>query len=228
MSGLVATGEARELFGLDEDEDAARLAEHPVWQAVLSGEASREEVAAVVLALYPVFTGRARYLLASKVSWLELDDGKLVFADLHRSITDADADADAGWRRVASALGIGDDELDAAGQHPDELASDLVSVAREHGHRSAHEGVGVSFVLERTVPRMLGQLAVALRSQYAVDPGEVAHLCHRAGEATANAAHLDDLLERYLREPFEVYEARRAAREVIWDLIALLEQAAGS
>jgi pyrroloquinoline quinone (PQQ) biosynthesis protein C len=228
MNGLVATGDARHLFELDEAEDAARLAGHPVWRAVDSGEASSEQVAAIVLALYPVFTGRARYLLASKVAWLELDDGKLVFADLHRVLTDADADADAGWRRVATALGIGADELEAAGRRPDAVASDLVTIAREHGHRSAHEGVGVTFVLERSVPRMLGQLAEALRSHYGLGVGEVAHLGHRAMEASATAARLDELVGRYLREPFQVYEARRAAREVIWDLIALLEQAAGS
>ena len=62
-------------------------------------------------ALYPVFTGRARYILAAKVSFLALDDGKSVFEDLYRSLTVADADADVGLSVLATALGFSSDEV---------------------------------------------------------------------------------------------------------------------
>jgi hypothetical protein len=103
-----------------------------------------------------------------------------------------------------------------------------VTVAREHGLRSAHEGVGVAWVLDRRLPVLLGQLADALAAHYSVAEDALRHLRFRAGEGDAAAARVRRLTERYLRDPWQVYEARRAAREVLWDLTALLEAVSGS
>ena len=53
--------------------------------------------------------------------------------------------------------------------------------------------------------------------------GALSHFRYRAAEADAAAARLARLTERYLQDPWQVYEARRAAREVLWDLTALFE-----
>lgn len=220
---MLASGSASELLGLDDAEPWADPAAHPAWTAVTSGQASPGAVRGLVLALYPVFTGRARYMLAGKVTWLQPDDGKEIFADLHRALTVADADADAGWARAAAALGLTDAQLAAVVASPPAEAADLVAVAREHGLRSAHEGVGVAWVLDRRLPLLLGQLADALARHYGVPPGALGHFRHRAAEADAAAARLAVMTRRYLQDPWQVYEARRAAREVLWDLTALLE-----
>jgi pyrroloquinoline quinone (PQQ) biosynthesis protein C len=222
---MLASGTAAELLGRDDQETWADPAQHPVWTAVTSGQATPHAVRDLVLALYPVFTGRARYMLAGKVTWLRPDDGKEIFAELHRALTVADADADAGWAAVARALGITDAELAAAAASPPAEAADLVAVAREHGLRSAHEGVGVAWVLDRRLPGLAGQLADALAGHYGVGEEALRHLRFRAGEAGAAQARAERLAERYLQDPWQVYEARRAAREVLWDLTALLESA---
>ena len=223
---MLASGTAGELLGLDDAESWADPGTHPAWTAVTSGQASPETVRALVLALYPVFTGRARYMLAGKVTRLLPDDGKEIFADLHRALTVPDADADAGWSALAAALGLAGGWLEAAGTGPSAEASDLVTVAREHCMRSAHEGVGVAWVLDRRLPVLLGQLADALAGHYGVPEDALRHLRFRAARAGAEADRVTRLAGRYLQDPWQVYEARRAAREVLWDLTALLEAVA--
>lgn len=220
---IAASGTAAELLALDDLEPWADPAAHPAWTAVTSGQAAAETVRGLVLALYPVFTGRARYLLAGKVTWLQPDDGKEVFADLHRVLTVADADADAGWAAAARGLGLTDSQLAEAAASPPAEAADLVTVAREHGLWSAHEGVGVAWVLDRRLPVMLGQLADALAAHYGVAEDALRHFRFRAAEAGAAEDRVRGLTERYLQDPWQVYEARRAAREVLWGLTALLE-----
>jgi pyrroloquinoline quinone (PQQ) biosynthesis protein C len=223
---MLASGTADELLGLDDAETWADLAAHPAWVAVTSGLAPPETVRALVLTLYPVFTGRARYMLAGKVTRMAPDDGKEIFADLHRALTVPDADADAGWAAVAEAVGLTGGELEAAAASPPAEASDLVTVAREHGMRSAHEGVGVAWVLDRRIPVLLGQLADALAGHYGVPEDALRHLRFRAAQAGADADRVARLAGRYLQDPWQVYEARRAAREMLWDLTALLEAVA--
>jgi pyrroloquinoline quinone (PQQ) biosynthesis protein C len=223
---MLASGTADELLGLDDAETWADLAAHPAWVAVTSGLAPPETVRALVLTLYPVFTGRARYMLAGKVTRMAPDDGKEIFAGLHRALTVPDADADAGWAAVAEAVGLTGGELEAAAASPPAEASDLVTVAREHGMRSAHEGVGVAWVLDRRIPVLLGQFADALAGHYGVPEDALRHLRFRAAQAGADADRVTRLAGRYLQDPWQVYEARRAAREMIWDLTALLEAVA--
>jgi hypothetical protein len=104
-------------------------------------------------------------------------------SDLHRALTVSDADGDAGWAAAARGLGITDAELSGARAAPRAEAADLVAITREHGLRSAHEGTGVAWVLDRR------------------------------------------LTQAYLTTAWQVYEARRAAREVLWGITALLESA---
>jgi len=223
---MLASGPPADLLARDDAEPWADPAQHPVWTAVRSGAAPPGAARAVVLALYPVFTGRARYMLAAKVSWISLADGKEIFADLHRALTVADADADAGWAAAARGLGITDAELAGARAAPPAEAADLVAVTREHGLRSAHEGTGVAWALDRRLPALTGQLADALAGHYSVGESALRHLRYRAAEADAAAARVGRLTRAYLTTAWQVYEARRAAREVLWGITALLEAAA--
>jgi hypothetical protein len=220
---MLASAPPAELLALDDQESWADPARHSVWQTVRSGTASGELVRSLVLALYPVFTGRARYMLAAKVSWLTLEDGKEIFADLHRALTDADADADAGWTQAARGLGITDEELERARAAHTAEADDLITITREHGLRSAHEGAGVAWVLDRRLPVLTGELADALGSHYGVADEALRHLRYRAAEADLAAARVRRLTSQYLTTPWQAFEARRAAREVLWDITALLE-----
>lgn len=220
---ILADASPRELLQLDDAETWADPGTHPVWRQVTSGKAPRHAVRDLVLGLYPLFTGRSRYLLAAKVSWISLEDGKEVFAELHRGLTVAGADADAGWNAVARALGVSDEELESARAGPHPEADDLATIVREHGLRSAHEAAGVAWVLDRRLPVLLGELAEALAAHYGVAEDALAHLRYRAARAGESDEQVRRLAESYLTGPWEVFEARRAAREVLWDLTALLE-----
>jgi hypothetical protein len=223
---MLASAAPDELLARDDAEPWADPARHPVWQSVRDGQAPPELVRRLMLALYPVFTGRARYMLAAKVSWVSLADGKEIFADLHRALTVADADADRGWAQAAAGLGITAGELAAAAAGHLAEADDLIAITTEHGLRSAHEGTGVAWVLDRRLPVLSGQLADALGAHYGVDEAALAHLRYRAAEADAAAGRVARLTHEYLVSPWQVYEARRAAREVLWDITALLEEVA--
>jgi pyrroloquinoline quinone (PQQ) biosynthesis protein C len=224
---MIASAPASELLAADAAEPWADLRQHPVISSVHEGTAPLQLVRDVVAALYPVFTGRARYILAAKVSFLDLEDGKTVCEDLYRSLTIADADADLGFATLAGALGFSTEEVRSLRDHPPAIAEDLVAIVREHGHRSAHQGVGTALVLDRQLPTLFEDIADALATHYGVPEEALAHLRFRAAEADAAGARVAALAARYLPGPFEVFEARRAAREVLWDLTALIDEAAG-
>jgi hypothetical protein len=221
-----ASAPASELMALDDAEPWADLRHHPVIASVRDGSAPLQLVRDLVAALYPLFTGRARYLLAAKVSFLDLEDGKSVFEDLYRSLTIADADADLGFETLAGALGFSGDDIASRRARPSAIASDLVAVVRQHGHRSAHEGIGTALVLDRGLPRLFGDLADALAAHYSIPEEALAHLRYRAAEAGAAGERVASLAARYLAGPYEVFEARRAAREVEWCLTALVDEVA--
>jgi pyrroloquinoline quinone (PQQ) biosynthesis protein C len=227
-TGMVASAEPSELLASDDREAWADLRDHPVWKSIVSGDADKQLVSDLVIALAPVFTGRARYMLAAKVSWLDLEDGKAVFADIHRSLTIEDADADAGWDRLAIALGINPEELAASRYSPLPTAVDLVTIVREHSLRSAHEAVGVAWVLDRRLPELFGDLADALSAHYGVSEDSLSFLRYRQREEDQVRVRVEDLASKYLVDPWETFVARRAGREVSWGLVALLEEVAES
>jgi pyrroloquinoline quinone (PQQ) biosynthesis protein C len=214
---------ASALLAADEAEPWADLCRHPVVSSVREGSAPLPVVRNLVAALYPVFTGRARYLLAAKVSFLDLADGKTVFEDLYRSLTITDADADLGFANLAAALGFSTEQVRSLRTRPPAVAEDLIAIVREHGHRSAHQGVGTALVLDRQLPRLFGDIADGLVTHYGIPEEAVAHLRYRAAEAGVADARVSALAAKYLSGPFEVFEARRAAREVLWDLTALID-----
>jgi hypothetical protein len=225
---MTPSAEPMELLASDDREAWADLRDHPVWKSIVAGEATRQLVSDLILAFAPVFTGTARYLLAAKVSWLELEDGKSVFADIHRSLTVPDADADAGWSAIAKALGIGPDELAASRYTPLPSAQDFVTIVREHELRSAHEAIGVAWVLDRRLPDLFGDLADALGGHYGVPEDALSFLRYRQAEKQQVEERVNELASRYLVDPWDVFTARRAGREAQWGLVALLEEVAGS
>ena len=227
-AGMVADAEPSELLASDDREAWADLRQHPIWKSMVAGEAPAQLVSDLVVALAPVFTGTARYLLAAKVSWLDLEDGKAVFADVHRALTLEDADADTGWDKLGAALGISREELASSRDSALPSAEDLVSIVREHSLRSPHEAVGVAWVLDRRLPELFGDLADALSEHYGVPEDALSYLRFRQGERDQTRVRVEDLASKYLVDPWETFVARRAGREVLWGLVALLEEAAAS
>lgn len=220
---MLASAPRPELLALDDAEEWADPLGGPTWRRVVQGRSGASGVQALVLALLPVAAGPGRFVFASRVSVVDLEDGRDVFDVMHRSLTVKAADADAGWRAVASAVGLTDAEVDAALAAPCAEAEDLVAVVRDFGYRSAHEGAGVAWALERRWPRLCGELAGALAVHHGVDEVALVQLRDQEGQAAAVAERCDRLVARYLREPWEVFEGRRAAREALWALTALLE-----
>jgi hypothetical protein len=89
------------------------------------------------------------------------------------------------------------------------------------------EGIefSVAWVLDRRLPVLTGELADALAGHYGVAESALAHFRYRAAEADAAAARVGRLTQAYLTSAWQAYEARRAAREVLWGITALLESA---
>jgi pyrroloquinoline quinone (PQQ) biosynthesis protein C len=219
----LASGSREELLVLDDAEEWSDPLRTPAWLAVTSGGASPEEVRALVSNLLPIAAGQGRFMFASRVATTSLEDGKEVFDWMHRSLTEGRADADEGWRAAAAAVGIDDARVTEVLSRPLAEAADLVAVVREYGFRSAHEGAAVSWALERRWPRLCGELADALVDHYGLTEDAVAHLRDQARREEAVARRCGALVRRYLEDPWQVFVGRRAAREVLWALTALLE-----
>src|SRR3990170_4619923 len=136
-----------ELLEIDAAKPENRLLEHSVWKDLLAGKLSRSKVKQLLLAFYPVVAGPGRYAFAAKISQIDPQDGKQLFLQIHESLKNPAADADAGWKKVLAALGATQRELEA---EPSAEAADLVDVLREHGLRSSpvHAAV-IAFMLER-------------------------------------------------------------------------------
>jgi hypothetical protein len=141
---MLASATPGELLASDDAEAWSDPSQHPVWVRLREGRLARSAVGELVTSLAAVCTGRARYLVAAKASRLGLEDGKAVFADLHRMLTEPLADADAGWSVLAAGLGLPADDLEAAREHPSPQVADLVALVRERQLSSAHEAVGVA------------------------------------------------------------------------------------
>ena len=193
-----------ELLAADDAEPWADLCQHPVISSVRRGQRT---ASAGTRPGRPrstrVFTGRARYILAAKVSFLDLDDGKSVFEDLHRSLTVADADADAGVRQARRRARVfGRRGPLACAPIPRPIAEDLVAIVREHGHRSAHEGIGTALVLDRQLPRLFGASPTALATHYGIPEEALAHLALPGGaKPTPPRPELPPWRARYLSGP---------------------------
>lgn len=218
MSRIPTTPSAtpRELLALDAADPVVRLDQHPLWQAVLDGSFSRERLGELAVAFYPSLAGTARYLFFSKVSTIALGDGKALFGQLYEALTVPEADPDRGWRELALAVGATPGDLVDALASPSPEAADYVSVARGFGHRSAHEGVGAAWGVERQLPALWGRVADALARHYRVPEPALAYLRYQGSIAAEVERRIMDLVDRYLDDPWKTYEARRAARECVW------------
>jgi hypothetical protein len=100
-----ASASPRELLEIDAAKPENRLFEHPTWRAVLDGSLQKARLKKLLLAFYPVFAGPGRYAFAAKVSQIDPQDGKQLFLQIHESLKNPVADADAGWKKVLVALG---------------------------------------------------------------------------------------------------------------------------
>jgi len=220
---MLASAPPAELLALDDKAEWADPLRAPSWRSLVDGKAGREGAQALVSALLPVGAGPGRFMSASRVSNVQLDDGREVFDVMHRSLSVDAADADCGWRAVALAIGLTDGQVDAALREPCAEAEDLVGVVRDFGYRSAHQGAAAAWAFERRWPRVCGELAHALAAHHGVGERALAHLHDQEAQAGTVAERCHRLVTRYLREPWQVFEGRRAAREVVWGLTALLE-----
>ena len=207
---------ARELLALDAADPVVRLDPHPLWEAVLDGTFRSERLVDLVLTFYPSLGGTARYLLSSKVSTLALEDGKAVFRQLYDALTVPEADADRGWRQLALAVGATSAQLDDVLTSPSPEVADYVALARGFGHRSAHEGVGAAWGVERQLPALWGRVADAVARHYKVPESALSYLRYQGTIAADAGRQIVSLVDRYLDDPWKTYEARRAARECVW------------
>jgi pyrroloquinoline quinone (PQQ) biosynthesis protein C len=213
---MLASGTPKALLALDAADDLVRLDRHPLWAAVLDGAFSPERLADLVVAFYPSLGGTARYLFSSKVGTLGPDDGKAVYRQLYDALTIPDADPDRGWRQLARAVGATSDQLDLSLASPSPEAADYVALARGFGHRSAHEGVGAAWGVERQLPALWGRVGDALARHYQLPEPALRYLRHQGTLAAEVEHRIADLADRYLDDPWKTFEARRAARECVW------------
>ena len=218
-----ASATPRELLALDSEKTENRIADHPVWKAALDGGLSKPQLKKLLLAFYPAVAGPGRYAFAAKVSQIDAQDGKELFLQLHQSLKSPAADADAGWKKVLTALGATPGELAAP---PSAEAADLVDVLREHGLRSGpvHATV-IAYLLEQHLPHLWGELADSLQKHYGVKGAALEYLRFAAGRAAEVQKWVQYLVDKYVADadPYTVFEARRAAREALWAWTALTE-----
>jgi hypothetical protein len=220
---IQASASPKELLGIDAEKPENRILEHPVWKAALEGTLPKPQLKKLLLAFYPVVAGPGRYAFAAKVSQIDAQDGKELFLQLHESLKNPAADADAGWKKALAALGATPRELDS---EPSAEAADLVDVLREHGLRSGpvHAAV-IAYMLEQHLPRLWGGLADALQKHYGVKASALEHLHFEAARAEKVEKWVAHLVDKYVlgADAYTVFEARRAAREAIWAWTALTE-----
>jgi pyrroloquinoline quinone (PQQ) biosynthesis protein C len=220
---IQASASPKELLVLDSTKTENQVLEHPVWKAALSGELPKAKLKKLLLAFYPALAGPGRYAFAAKVSQIDAEDGKELFLQLHEALKNPAANADEGWKRVLTALGATQRELDA---EPSAEAMDLADVLREHGLRSGPvEAAVIAFMLEQHLPRFWGRLADSLQRHYGVKGEALAHLRFEAGRADKIEKWVKHLVDKYVAdaEPYKVLEARRAAREALWAWTVLTE-----
>jgi pyrroloquinoline quinone (PQQ) biosynthesis protein C len=213
----------RELLALDSEKNENRIADHPIWRSALDGSMPKARLKKLLLAFYPVVAGPGRYAFAAKVSQIDPQDGKQLFLQIHESLKNPVADADAGWKKVLIALGATPRELEA---EPSAEAADLVDVLREHGLRSGpvHAAV-IAFMLERHLPDLWRRLADSLQKHYGVKAAVLQHLRFEAGRADKLEAWVKHLVDKYVvnADAYVMFEARRSAREALWAWTALTE-----
>jgi hypothetical protein len=225
---IQASAAPLDLLANDSRQPENRFAEHPVWKAALAGTLPKARLKRLLLAFYPALAGRGRYAFAAKVSQLEPQDGKELFLQLHAALKRPEADADAGWKRVLVALGATERELTDALEHPSAEAVDLIDVIRDHGLRSSPVAASViAHLLERHLPRLWGRLADSLARYYGVKAEATTYLRYEAARANEVEKWVKHLVERYVvpAQPYEVFQARRAAREALWAWTVLTESA---
>ena len=213
----------RELLALDSEKNENQIAQHPIWRSALDGSMPKGRLKKLLLAFYPVVAGPGRYAFAAKVSQIDPQDGKQLFLQIHESLKNPVADADAGWKKVLLALGATPRELEA---EPSAEAADLVDVLREHGLRSGpvHAAV-IAFMLERHLPDLWGRLADSLQKHYGAKAAVLQHLRFEAGRAEKLEAWVNHLVDKYVvnADAYVMFEARRSAREALWAWTALTE-----
>ena len=218
-----ASASPLELLEIDSAKPENQVLEHSVWKDLLAGKLSKSKVKQLLLAFYPVVAGPGRYAFAAKISQIDPHDGKQLFLQIHESLKNPAADADAGWKKVLAALGATSRELEA---EPSAEAADLVDVLREHGLRSSpvHAAV-IAHMLERHLPRLWGRLADSLQKHYGVKAAALQYLRYEAGRAGKVEAWVDYLVGKYVAnaDPYAMFEARRSAREALWAWTALTE-----
>jgi hypothetical protein len=225
---IQASAEPLDLLASDSGQPENRFMEHTVWKAALAGKLPKARLKRLLLAFYPALAGRGRYAFAAKISQLEPQDGKELFLQLHEALKQPEADADAGWKRLLVALGATERELADTLANPSAEAVDLVDVIRDHGLRSSPVAASViAHMLERHLPRLWGRLADSLARHYGVKAEATSYLRHEAARAKEVEKWVQHLVETYVvpAEPYEVFEARRAARETLWAWTVLTESA---
>ena len=226
---IQASGAPLNLLADDARRPENRILEHATWRAVFSGTLPKPKLKALLLAILPAVAGPGRYAFAAKVSQIDPQDGKALFLQLHDSLKDPAANADAGWRSALMGLGASDRDVRAALANPSAEAADLVHIIRSHGlGSSAVEASIIAFMLERHLPRLWGKLATSLEKHYGVAKTALAFLHFEARRGDDIDHWVDHLVDKYVAtaEPYAVFAGRRAGREAVWAWTVLVESVA--
>jgi len=221
-----APAEADPLALLDADlaDPANAFAAPKLWTRLLAGDAPPDLVRATALHLYPAFGGRNRNALFAKISNLEFEDGRVVFARLYERTRDQSRDPEVLWRRFAVAAGHAEPSLDEALAQPLIEATGFAEQGRWFGHRSGHEAAAVAYAVETGLPTLWAQLGPVLRERHGFPPDAVQFFDLEAAELERNREFLAHLVRRYCDTGWKLYLGRRAAREVCWSWHALSER----
>ena len=228
INEIVASGTPIELLAWDEKEPHMNIADHPIWRAAVTGELQIERLRELVKRVYPVVAGPGRYAFIAKIGVIDREDGTQLFDRLYRITHEANLDADIGWRRMGEAIGVAGNDLAAVLDDPSPEARDLVDMIRLHGEQSgAAQAAGVAWVLERQLPKLMGEFARALRHHYGVPEVALSYLLAEMARTAEVEDWVSHLIEKYFMtaNAFTVYEARRAMREVGWAWTALSDAA---
>src|SRR5262249_831000 len=193
-SGRVIASESasRALLVAALPELANAFAAPTLWTRLLAGGAPTDLVRTVALQLYPAFGGRNRNALFAKISNLDFEDGKVVFARLYQRTRDASKDPEALWPPFALPACPPAPPRPPAAPLAEALAQPLIEAtgfaeqARWFGHRSGHEAAAVAYAVETGLPSLWAHVGPALRERYGFPPDAVRFFDLEAAELERN------------------------------------------
>lgn len=184
-----------ELLGEDEAQAYNDFGANALWPRLLSGELSVPQMARFAGLWWSLVGGRARHADTAVVSHLEQEDGKAFFREMLESLEDPEKDPEILWRRFAEGYGCHGPETELPS------VTEYLTTLRRFGHASAYEGAIVLHMMASQLPKLYGGI-------------DADYFRVEAAKWRGRQDYLERLAAKYARTPYEVYQGRRAAREL--------------